>query len=166
MARSVVPLLGFLALSAPLWVEASAVKAAPPALAPELAQMLPPETFQDPVAQVDPEEPIQIQVINESEVDIGALVRFPPTDTRMAAPGESVTFGVLHTSFLPPPIDFQVFALLDGSMIDDMTLETDIVAENNAIIITVEVVPNAAATTAPGIRRGVRVTESGEVYLF
>lgn len=166
MDRSIVPLLGFLALSAPLFAEPSAVRAVPLEQAPELAQMLPPETFKDPVAQVDPDEPIQIRVINESDVDVGALVRFPPTDTRIATPGESVTFGVLHTSFLPPPIDFQVYALIDNSMIDDLTLETDIVAENNAIIITTEVVPNLEATTAPGIRRGMRVTESGEVYLF
>lgn len=161
-------LLGILTTSGWLLAEPMTVQAETLTKSALVAQAPPPETFRDPVAQVDPNEPIQIRVVNASEddIDVGAFIRFPPTDTRIATPGESVTFGVLHTSFLPPPIDLQVYAVLPSTMIDDMTLDTDIVARNNEIIITVAVIPITDDTETPEIRQGIRVTESGEVYLF
>ncbi|MBE9140506.1 hypothetical protein IQ254_25460 [Nodosilinea sp. LEGE 07088] len=112
-----------------------------------------------PVGTLDPAKPIQIRVVNRSGQDtvVGAVLLQPPTDTRFANPGEVVTFGTLHTSFLPPPLELEVSAKDADISVEAVT----ILVRDNEIILSAEAQPGPADTT-----RVVRVDESGEVFLF
>lgn len=98
--------LGIAALSA----VAIAAGASFPAMANWLtAQQTAPRPFRlvgQLTARVDPNRPIQIEVVNAGRVPIQALLTQPPTDTRRVLPNESITFGSTSQSFLPPPIYF------------------------------------------------------------
>lgn len=125
----------------------------------QLSQAQEPPENRTPVAKIDPKQPIQIRVINKSEIDVDIVAELiqPPSDERIAAPGESVTFGRLHTSFLPLPIELAIFHKGQDIVLNNLELKV----ENNEIIITV-----AAETGVAGGLREIRVTQSGDIYLF
>jgi hypothetical protein len=60
-----------------------------------------------PIAKVNPTKPIQVRVISQTNVPVVARV-VAKTDDRLVAPGQSVTFGRLHTNYLPLPFNIQV----------------------------------------------------------
>ncbi|HSM82835.1 MAG TPA: hypothetical protein VLS96_14185 [Nodosilinea sp.] len=111
-----------------------------------------------PVGTVDPDQPIQLEIVNVSRLDaaIGAVLVQPPSDERLAAPGETVTFGRLHTSFLPPPLELDIFASDPEVSLDGVT----ILVRDNRITVTV-----AAQAGVAGSTRSVRVNAAGEVFL-
>ncbi len=144
-----------LALSEPLTAKPKWVVAEQPM---PIAQDAEPEDLRISIAEVDPEQPIQIRVVNESDidVDIASALKIPPSDVRVAAPGESVTFGRLHTSFLPPPLELTLFV----REIDIVLENIDVEVENNEIIISVKAQRGSAGTL-----RVIDVSESGNIYL-
>lgn len=163
MNRGVFVLLGLLALGAVPQIKAAIATEIAPApetisQQPSLAQVEPPGTTR-PVGTVDPDEPIQIQITNVSKIEatVGAVLLEPPSDVRFAAPGELINFGRLHTSFLPPPLELEIYANEPETSIDALT----IYIRDNAINITV-----AAEAGVSGATRSVRVSESGDVFLY
>ncbi|EDX85343.1 hypothetical protein S7335_3042 [Synechococcus sp. PCC 7335] len=118
----------------------------------------PPEN-RPPVDSVVATAPIQLRVVNESTIDadISAALLDPPSDDRVAAPGESVTFGRLHTSFLPPPLELEIVAVDRDISLDNLTLAV----EDNEIIITILAEPGVS-----GEARVIRVDEAGLVYIL
>ncbi|MGQ9872256.1 hypothetical protein [Leptodesmis sp.] len=58
------------------------------------------------IAKVNPNKPIQIRVISQTTVPVVASI-VPAVGDRPVAPGKSITFGRLHTSYLSLPMDLQ-----------------------------------------------------------
>jgi hypothetical protein len=155
MKRSVLMLLGLITLG----VAAQRHPAIADPVEPQTIAQFVPVDASAPVGTLDPALPIQIRVVNRSGPDtvVGAVLLQPPTDTRLANPGEVVTFGTLHTSFLPPPLELEVSAKDAVINIEAVT----ILVRDNEIILSAEAQPGATETS-----RVVRVEESGEVFLF
>lgn len=89
----------------------------------------------EPVAQIDPDRPILIEVVNAGGVPITCRLTQPATDDRVVAPGSSVTFGSATTSYLPVPIYFlaypseqniglSLYALVDDNVIQVVVAES------------------------------------------
>ncbi|MEO0405734.1 MAG: hypothetical protein AAF289_00125 [Cyanobacteria bacterium P01_A01_bin.135] len=124
-----------------------------------IAQTNEPATARPAIAAVDPNQPIQIRVVNQSDIDVNIASRLvqPASDERIAEPQGSVTFGRLHTSYLPVPIDLSIFARGNGISLENL----QVAVVNNEIIITVAAAPGVAAES-----RAIRVDEAGNIYLY
>ena len=156
MNFSILALSGLLTVGLIPQVE-SATNQAPPIL--QLTQGIEPSEARVSIAKVDPKKPIQIRVINKSQIkaDIVTQLMLPPSERRIVTPGGSVIFGRLHTNFLPPPLEFSIFPIDEDIILDDLELTVD----NNEIVITV-----AGETGSSGGLRNIRVSQSGDIYLF
>jgi hypothetical protein len=110
----------------------------------------------DPVASVDPDRPIQIEVINAGGVPITCRLTQPPTDDRRVVPGSRVTFGSTQTSYLPLPINF-----LASAEQQNIGLSLYVTVENNVV----QVVVAQARSDIPG-STSIRIDANGGVYVF
>lgn len=110
----------------------------------------------DSVASVVPDRPIQIEVVNAGGVPITARLTQPPTDDRRVVPGNSVTFGTTHTSYLPLPIN-----LLVTPEAQDIGLSLYVTAENNVV----KVVVAQARSDIPG-STSMRIAPDGGIYVY
>lgn len=157
MKHSALVLLGLVTLGL-VFQGQSAIAEHPEAASLPIAQLIRVDASA-PVGTLDPTLPIQIQVVNRSSIDvtIGAVLIQPPTDVRYAAPGEVVSFGRLHTSFLPPPLELEIYSRDPDISIEALT----ILVRDNEIIISAEAQPGSSDAT-----RVVRVEETGETFLF
>ncbi len=126
---------------------------------PAITQGIEPDNTREAMGAVVPNQPIKIKVINKSEieVDIISQLTLPPSNQRIAKPGTSVSFGRLHTNFLPPPIELSIFPKDNDIILEDLEL----VVKNNEIIVTVK-----AEQGVSGGLRNLRVNPSGKIYLF
>ena len=122
-----------------------------------VAQGIEPFELRSLVATVDPNRPIQISVINQSELTVKAQLMKPASEERDVPNQGSVTFGRLHTSYLPLPINLTVYPINTTNY----TLNGDLEVVNNEIIVTVT---KNTPETGPGIR-SIRVDEAGNIYL-
>jgi hypothetical protein len=109
-----------------------------------------------PVAKINPNKPIQIRVVNQSNVDILAVLAEPTSSERNVQPQQSVTFGRLHTSYLPPPIDLTVY-----TNVIEMNLRARIKVVGNELIVTITAKP-----ATYGITRSIYVNKEGVIYLY
>ncbi|MCU0544226.1 MAG: hypothetical protein MUE44_18960 [Oscillatoriaceae cyanobacterium Prado104] len=109
-----------------------------------------------PVAQINPSKPIQIRVANQSSVDIQVVLVEPTSRERSVKPQQSVTFGALHTSYLPPPIDLTIY-----TNVKDTNLRADIAVVNNELIVTVTSKPGTY-----GLTRSLEVNSGGAIYIY
>jgi len=66
-----------------------------------------PNDQRSPIAQIDPSKPIQIRVVSQTNIPVEASI-VPAVGFRTLLPGQSITFGRLHTKFLSLPLDLQV----------------------------------------------------------
>jgi hypothetical protein len=108
------------------------------------------------VGQINPSRPIQIEVINAGGVPITSQLTQPPTDERLVAPGNRVTFGSLTTSYLPTPIFF-----LAAPEEADIGLSLSVLTEGNLV----RVVIGAALSEVPG-SRSMTIDTNGAIYVF
>lgn len=125
----------------------------------QITQGIEPYKTRESIGEVVPNQPIQIRVINKSQIEVDILTQLtlPPSNKRAAKPGKSVTFGRLHTNFLPPPIELSIFPRDNDIVLEDLNL----VVEKNEIIVTVR-----AEKGVSGGLRNLRVNPSGKIYLF
>ena len=125
----------------------------------QITQGIEPYKTRESIGAVVPNQPIQIRVVNKSEIEVDIITQLtlPPSNKRIAKPGTSVTFGRLHTSFLPPPIELSIFPRDNDIVLDDLNL----VVRKNEIIVTVK-----AEKGVSGGLRNIRVNPSGKIYLF
>ncbi|MEA5571942.1 hypothetical protein [Calothrix sp. UHCC 0171] len=107
-------------------------------------------------AKINPNKPIQIRVVNQSNVNILAVLAEPTSRERNVIPQKSVTFGTLHTSYLPPPIDLTVY-----TDVKDTNLRAQVKVVRNELIVTITGQP---ATF--GITRSIYVDEKGSIYVY
>ena len=157
MKHSALVLLGLVTLGL-VFQGQSAIAEHPEAASLTLAQLNRVDSSA-PVGTLDPAQPIQIQVVNRSGVDtaIGAAMIQPSIEVRYAAPGEVVSFGRLHTSFLPPPLELEIYSRDPETSIEAVT----ILVRDNEIIVSAEAQPGTSGAT-----RTVRVDETGETFLL
>lgn len=110
----------------------------------------------DPVALVDPNQPIQIQVVNAGGAPITCRLTQPPTDDRRVVPGSNVTFGSTRTSYLPVPIN-----LLVSPEQQNIGLSLYVTVEKNAV----KVVVAEARSDIPG-STSMRISLDGGIYVY
>ncbi len=108
------------------------------------------------IANINPNKPIRIRVVNQSNVSILAVLAEPTSREHNVPPQKSVTFGTLHTSYLPPPVDLTVY-----TDVKEMNLRTQIKVVNNELIVTVTAKP-----ATYGITRSIYIDPKGAIYLY
>lgn len=107
-------------------------------------------------AKVNPSKPIQIRVVNQSNVEIQAMLAEPTSSERKVQPQQSITFGTLHTSFLPPPIDLTFY-----TNSKDTNLHARVTVVKNELIVTVTAKPGAN-----GLTRSIHVNKTGAIFIY
>lgn len=110
----------------------------------------------DVIGQVNPNQPIQIEVVNGGNAPVTVQLTQPPSNLRRVEPGGRVTFGSTTTQFLPPPI--HLLAYPDSTQIG---LSTDIFVENNVVTV---VIGEQLSATQGSI--AVNINREGAVTLF
>ena len=110
-----------------------------------------------PLARVDPDSPIRIDVVNGGELPIMFELTEPIVLQRELPPLGEISFGTTHTSYLPPPLSLLAYPLEDEIGINLYVVS----AEDNVI----EVVVSEQLSDIPGGRSMV-ITETGGIYLF
>lgn len=143
---SVVTIVGVALL--PLSVTTSSML---PAAAIDIAQ-----NAGDAIASVDPDRPIQIEVVNAGGVPVTSKLTQPPSSDRRVTPGNSVTFGTTHTSYLPLPIN-----LLVSPETQDIGLSLYVSAAGNVVRVVVA----QARSDIPG-STSVRIATDGGIYVY
>jgi hypothetical protein len=108
------------------------------------------------VGYVNPNQPIQIEVVNAGGVPIRCRLTLPATDERTVAPGGRTTFGSLNTSYLPVPIYFLAFPENN-----DIGLSLYVITEGNRV----EVVMAQARSEVPG-STAMNIDPDGGIYIY
>jgi hypothetical protein len=109
-----------------------------------------------PISKIDPSKPIKLRIVNQSSVEVLAVLAEPTSRERKVLPQQSVTFGTLQKSFLPPPIDLTVY-----TNAKDTNLRAKIAVVSNELIVTVTSKPGAY-----GLTRSIAVDKAGSIYLY
>lgn len=117
----------------------------------ELAQ-----SADDVIGQVNPNQPIKIEVVNGGNAPITVQLTQPPSNLRRVEPGSRVSFGSTTTQYLPPPI--HLLAYPDNSQIG---LSSDVFVENNTVTV---VIGEQLSETQGSI--AVNINQEGAVTLF
>lgn len=113
------------------------------------------------VAKINPQRPIQIRVVSQTNVPVVASLAQAASD-RPVLPGKSVTFGRLHTSYLTLPIDMQVSLQSTPDPDKPTRVFLDIKTVGNEIIVTVRTSPTGVGNSSQTIN----VDEKGLIYLY
>jgi hypothetical protein len=113
------------------------------------------------IAKVNPQKPIQIRVISRTKEPVVASV-IPVVGDRPVAPGKSVTFGRLHTSYLPLPMDLQVSLQNDVDPNKPISVYLDVKTVGNEIVVGVRTAASGTGNTS----QTVNVNSQGLVYVF
>lgn len=109
-----------------------------------------------PIAQVNPQKPIQIRVINQSSDQIVAVLTEPASADRQVGAGQDVTFGRLNRSYLPLPIDLIVYTERKNN-----NLKISVAAIANEVVIRVNAQPDVAGATS-----AVYIDPKGNIFLY
>lgn len=67
------------------------------------------QSAERPVARINPNRPIQIEVVNAGDTSITCMLTQPASAERIVPPGGKTTFGSTRTSYLPLPINFLAY---------------------------------------------------------
>ncbi len=113
------------------------------------------------IAKVDPNKPIQIRVVSQTNVPVVAFVR-SATGYRPVSPGQSVTFGRLHTSYLSFPIDLQVSLENSPNPDNPIGVDLEVKTASNEIIVGVK----TSKTNSGPSSRAIHVDNKGLIYLY
>lgn len=108
------------------------------------------------VGAIDPSEPVLIEVVNAGGVPILTRLTLPATEERLVAPGDTITFGSLATSYLPLPINFLAYPEEQ-----DVGLSLYVLTEGN----TVRVVVGQARSEVPG-STAMNIDALGGIYIY
>lgn len=112
------------------------------------------------IAKVNPNKPIQIRVISQTTVPVVASM-VPAVGDRPVAPGKSVTFGRLHTSYLSLPIDLQVSLAKTPDPAKPISVFLNVKTAGNEIIVGVKTSP-----TSGNSAQTMNVDQKGWIYLY
>ncbi len=165
-------ILALIAGLLPLTLVFPAAGATPQEVKPKpmlITQGIEPSQTRKAIASVAPEQPIQIRVVNQSQLDVNIVAQLlkPPSEEREAAPQNSVRFGTLHTSYLPVPIELEIYFGSSQINMNDLAPtqinlnDLELTVSNNEIIVTVAVKLGEGNNL-----RVIRVDDQGNIYLF
>ncbi len=112
------------------------------------------------IARVNPNKPIQIRVISQTTVPVVASM-VPAVGDRPVAPGKSVTFGRLHTSYLSLPMDLQVSLAKTPDPAKPTGVSLEVKTAGNEILVGVKTSP-----TAGNSAQTINVDQKGLIYLY
>lgn len=113
------------------------------------------------IARINPKKPIQIRVISQTNVPVTASLGTAAGD-RPVTPGKSVTFGRLHTSYLPLPLDLQVTLQETPDPNNPVKVYLDVKTLGNEIIIGVK----TSSTGSGNSSQAVNIDPKGLIYLY
>lgn len=108
------------------------------------------------VGAIDPGAPVFLEVVNAGSVPVLTRLTLPATEERRIAPGDTVTFGSLATSYLPLPINFLAYPEEQ-----DIGLSLYVLTEGN----TVRVVIGQARSEVPG-STAMNIDALGGIYIY
>lgn len=113
------------------------------------------------LARVNPKKPIQIRVVSQSAVPVVATTIAAAGD-RVIAPGKTTTFGRLHTSYLPLPLDLQITLQETPDPNNPLRVFLDVKTAGNEIIVTVRTGFSGVGNSS----QAVSIDEKGAIYVF
>jgi len=113
------------------------------------------------VARINPKKPIQIRVVSQTNVFVIASLG-PIAGDRIVAPSKSVTFGRLHTSYLPLPLNLQVTLKETPTPDKPIRLFLNVRTSGNEIIVGVK----TSLTGAGNSSQTINVDATGAIYLY
>lgn len=132
-----------------------AQQAEPPAIEPQQNDQ------RAAIARIDPQKPIQIRVVSRSNLPVIASLGATIGD-RPVAPGKSVTFGRLHTSYLPLPLDLQVTLKDTPDPNNPLGVFLNIKTVGNEVVVEVK----TAFSSQGNSSQTVTIDPKGAVYRF
>jgi hypothetical protein len=109
------------------------------------------------VGQVNPNQPIRIEVTNAGSLDLMFSLTQPISTERRVSAGEEIAFGSTSTSFLPPPVYLVAYPEVSEVAVNMYVLST----EGNVV----EVVVGEQLGYLPG-GRTLTIESDGSVYVF
>ncbi len=113
------------------------------------------------IAQINPNKPIQIRIVSRASVPVVASV-LTLTGDRPIAPGKSITFGRLHTSYLSLPLNLQVSLQNTPDPTKPIRVFLDVKTVGNEIVVGV----TTSLTGSGNASQTVNVDEKGSIYLY
>ncbi len=113
------------------------------------------------IARINPQKPIQIRVVSRTDVPVVASLG-PLIGDRPLAPGKSVTFGRLHTSYLPLPLDLQVTLKETPDPNNPMGVFLGVKTVGNEVVVEVK----TAFSSQGNSSQTVSIDPKGAVYQF
>lgn len=113
------------------------------------------------IARINPKRPIQVRVISRTTVPVVASM-VPAVGDLPVAPGKSVIFGRLHTSYLTLPIDLQVSLQETPDPDKPIRVYVEVKTAGNEIIVSVK----TASTGDGNSSQTVSVDKKGAIYVF
>lgn len=113
------------------------------------------------IGRINPNKPIQIRVISQTNEPLVASV-IPSAGDRIVAPGKSVTFGRLNQSYLPLPLDLQVSLQKNSDPNRPIRIFLDIKTVGNEIIVNAKTSQQGAGNSSQTID----VDTQGLIYLY
>lgn len=158
MKWSTVILVGCVTLGAALpitaqWVEAQGT--APSQVEPQQNDRRP------AIARVNPKKPIQIRVVSQTNVPVVASTIAANGD-RVVAPGKTVMFGRLHTSYLPLPLDLQITLQDTPDPEKPLRIFLNVQTAGNEVIVNVR----TGFTGVGNSSQAISIDETGAIYVF
>jgi len=114
-----------------------------------------------PIARVNPKKPIQIRVVSQAKVPVVASTIAAAGD-RVIAPGKTTTFGRLHTSYLPLPLDLQITLQETPDPNNPLRVYLDVKTGGNEIIVTVRTRFGGIGNSS----QAVNIDEKGAIYIY
>lgn len=113
------------------------------------------------IARINPQKPIQIRVVSRTELPVVASLGTLIGD-RPVAPGKSVTFGRLHTSYLPLPLDLQVTLKDTPDPNNPVGLFLGVKTVGNEVVVEVK----TALSSQGNSSQTISIDPKGAVYQF
>jgi hypothetical protein len=113
------------------------------------------------IAKISPNQPIQIRVINRTNAPIVTSI-VSITDDRPVASGQSTTFGRLHTSYLPLPLNLQVSLQNTPDPNKPVGVSLDVTTAGNEIIVGVK----SSTTSSGNSSQTVDINAQGLIYIY
>lgn len=114
-----------------------------------------------PIARVNPQKPIQIRVVSRANVPVVASTIAAAGD-RVVAPGQTITFGRLHTSYLSLPLDLQITLQETPDPNNPIGVYLDVKTSGNEIIVGVRTAQAGSSNSSQTIN----VDQKGAIYVF
>ncbi|MBF2046691.1 MAG: hypothetical protein EDM05_61355 [Leptolyngbya sp. IPPAS B-1204] len=108
------------------------------------------------IGQVNPNRPVQIEVVNAGDAPITCMLTQPASAERRVPPGGKTTFGSTRTNYLPLPINFLAYPDRDN-----IGISSYVFVEGNVVKIVIgEQISQISGDIS------LNINEDGSIFLF